>query len=71
MNSEIIIRGHNIYIINQDDNESREIYYERVNYIIKRHKIGEDMSDIIQKSYLWRNINFYGMVYPISVSKNL
>lgn len=61
-----------IYTINQDVNESREVYLERVYYIISEiNKISNidnidniNIDNIIRNSYIWRNIKFFGMTYP-------
>lgn len=61
---ECIQRDNIIYVIPKDTNESREIYVERVNYIIKlSSKNDTNFDDLINKSRIWRNTKYYGMQY--------
>jgi hypothetical protein len=64
--NEIFQRGNKVYIIPKTNDESREIYLERVNYVIKKNNEDNNLSidDIIRMSLIWRNITFYQMTYP-------
>lgn len=76
---EIIQRDNKIFIIEKSNDESREVYLARVNYIINKYnstdnnkKINnDDFMNIIKLSYIWRNIKFKKMVYPSSLTKLL
>jgi hypothetical protein len=54
-----------IYTFYKTNDESREIYLNRIQYIrnelIKNNKANID--DLIKKSLIDRNIKFFGMVY--------
>jgi hypothetical protein len=69
--------GNKFYLIKQTHDESREVYLERSNYIIKRLRDRKsdleenDYIEAINLSYIWRNIKFYGMTYPSLIIKNL
>ena len=70
---EVIQRDNKFYIISKSNDESREVYLDRTNYIIKKIDSvnNVDYNDIIRKSFIWRNINYYGMSYPSSITKKL
>lgn len=70
---EIFIRKNKFYEIEQTDNESREIFLERVKYIIEYHTSNPDIDiDYIElKSYIWRNVKFFKMKYPPSIMKKI
>lgn len=71
---EVITRGNKIYSIPRTDDESRETYLKRVEYIIEKlNDISTNMSieKVIQMSYIWRNSEIYGMVYPTSINNKI
>lgn len=71
---EIFQKGNKIYIINKTIDESREIYLARVDYIInKLNDINNKLpiDKIINISYIWRNVNFFGMTYSSAIMKML
>ena len=74
---EIIQRGDVFYSIAQTDNESREIYLNRVNYIVgilddtNNVDADIDINEVIKSSYIWRNITYYGMSYPSTLLRTL
>ena len=68
---ETIQRGNKFYLIKQTDDESREVYLSRVNYIIEKLSSDESIDDIIGLSYVWRNVTFHKMTYPSAVMKKL
>jgi len=58
--------------IQKKDDESNEIYLQRIEYIsnkIKNSKLSLD--EIINLSYVWRNHVFYHMIYPKALIKKL
>jgi len=63
---ESIQRGGIFYTIPRVDNESREIYLDRVNHVIEilSNDDSIDIRDAIRSSYIWRNIKYYGVSYP-------
>jgi hypothetical protein len=72
---ETIQLGRNFYTIVRSDEESREVYLSRITYIVNKlmtsiHNMSS-IEEIINLSYIWRNINFYNMSYPASVTKNI
>jgi hypothetical protein len=67
--TEIFIRNNIIYEIEQTDNESREIFLERVKYIIDNYTENNSIDKLIRKSYIWRNHHFFKMKYPPSIMK--
>ncbi|VBB18325.1 hypothetical protein YASMINEVIRUS_788 [Yasminevirus sp. GU-2018] len=71
--SETVQRGDVFCTVDKTDDESRELYLDRVNYIIERHKRNptENMETIVHLSYIWRNVNRCNMSYPSSVLKML
>lgn len=70
---EVFQRGEKIYVIKRTNNESRYLYLNRVNYIIKKVDSNKTKSydDIIKLSYIWRNYKYKGMIYPPSIIKSL
>ncbi len=70
---ETIQRGNKFYIIKKTDDESRELYLSRVNYIIEKITSYPEMSfdNIERLSFIWRNMNFNKIKYPSSVLKQL
>jgi hypothetical protein len=75
MVQETIQRDNKFYIIEQTPDESREIYLNRVKYIIDKLANKDLNQDIYQKtitlSLIWRNINFYKMSYPFEIMKQI
>ena len=73
INQEVFQRENKIYIIKKSDDESRELYLNRVNYIIKKISTNKNKSydEIIKLSYIWRNYTYRGMIYPSSIIKSL
>lgn len=75
---ETIQRGNKFYVIEQTSDESREVYLDRVHYIINKLEamnIDTDINDqmiqnTILSSLIWRNIHFYKMTYPSTVMKS-
>jgi hypothetical protein len=65
-----IIHNNKTYIIEKKDDESNEIYSKRVEYIISK-KENQNIDNIINLSYVWRNYMFYSMIYPASLIKKL
>lgn len=65
-----IIHNNKKYIIEKKDDESDEIYSKRVEYIISK-KENQNIDNIINLSYVWRNYMFYSMIYPVSLIKKL
>jgi hypothetical protein len=65
-----IIHNNKTYIIEKKDDESDEIYSKRVEYIISK-KENQNIDNIINLSYVWRNYMFYSMIYPVSLIKKL
>jgi len=65
-----IIHNNKTYIIEKKDDESNEIYSKRVEYIISK-KENQNIDNIINLSYVWRNYMFYSMIYPVSLIKKL
>ena len=65
-----IIHNDKSYIIEKKDDESNEIYSKRVEYIISK-KENQNIDNIINLSYVWRNYMFYSMIYPVSLLKKL
>jgi hypothetical protein len=69
MNIEKKIIEHNLnfYILKQDLYESDEIFQFRTNYIIKN--LNKDTFDnLVKKSRLLANIEFWGCVYNSSIN---
>jgi hypothetical protein len=62
-------------VIEQTPDESREIYLNRVNYIIGKLADKDLNEDIYQKiitlSLIWRNIHFFKMSYPFEIMKQM
>lgn len=70
---ESIQRGDIFYTITQTDDESREVYIDRVNYIIDmlNKDFTINIDQVIKLSYIWRNITHYGMSYPSTLLRTL
>ena len=70
---ETIQKNCIFYSVEQSDGESREVYLDRVTYIANRHEKNpsDDLTKIVQFSYIWRNVHCYGMSYPNSILKLL
>ena len=70
---EIIQRGNIFYLIGRTEDESREVYLQRVDYII--NKMTDDPSknieDVKRLSYIWRNVHFHKAGYPASIMRQL
>ena len=65
-------KNNKIYIIEKKDDESNEIFLKRVDYIIEKKEISNDkLENIINLSYIWRNITIYKMEYSSSVVKKI
>jgi hypothetical protein len=72
MNNNIIINhSDKTYTINKTDDESYEIYLERINYIKNKLNDNLDIDHIIKLSLIWRNVKFYKMGYPCSIMKQI
>lgn len=59
-----------IYAIDRADDESLDVYFKRVGYILRNIKEIDDIDDIddiIDLSYIWRNHTLFGMSYPSTV----
>lgn len=85
--AEITQKNDTFYSVEQTDDESREVYLNRVNYITERYEknsmscLTKDntcikdsrtyLIKIIQISYIWKNVHYYGMSYPNSILKIL
>lgn len=71
--TEAVQDGNRLYTIRQTDDESREMYLQRVNFIIKTMNTSptNKLSNVVALSYIWRNITFFGMSYPQSVLRRL
>lgn len=62
------------YVIPMDDTESHEVYAKRVEFIQNKINLlsGEcSIDELIRRSRIWRNINYYSMKYPSVVRKIL
>lgn len=70
---EIFRRDNQIYIIKKTPDESREIYLDRVNYLIKILKKNKNINydEALKRSYIWRNIKYFKMNYPYTIIKKL
>jgi len=70
---ESIQRGDMFYTITQTDDESREVYLDRINYIIEMLNKDSNINidNAIRSSYIWRNITYYGMSYPNTLLRTL
>lgn len=70
---ETIQRGDSFYMIEQTDDESRETYLDRVNYIINilENDVGLTIEKATLLSYVWRNIVLYKMSYPSTLLRTL
>jgi len=60
MEKEIFEYEGKFYNIEADPHESREMYMERVWFILKRVKEGTPMDEIIRKSRIWINEKILG-----------
>lgn len=71
--SEVIQKNNNYYMIEKTEDESRDVFLSRVDYIIKRSEKSPhiDIEDIINLSYIWKNVTFNGMTYSLSITKKL
>lgn len=63
---KLILNKDRYIIIEKDLSESEEIFSKRCNYILS-HSFNNstELKNIINKSRLWRNINYYNMNYDI------
>lgn len=74
---ESFIKNDFIISIKQTDDESREVYLMRVEYIIKhfdpnsQDQFKSDLDHVIKMSYIWRNMTIFNMIYPLSVTKQI
>jgi hypothetical protein len=69
---ETIQKGNKFYVIEQTPDESREVYLDRVNYVINKLEesdIDKNIEQIIALSLIWRNIKFYKMTYPSTIMR--
>jgi hypothetical protein len=75
--TEVIIRGTSIYLIKQTIDESREVWLDRSDRVIRMwvnefaNTDNKVLEDIINLSYLWRNVMIYGMSYPSQTMKKI
>ena len=69
--NECVSRDGTLYIVPKDDNESREVYLDRVNYITNKIKDCPKLEteELIRRSRIWRNINKYNMKFPSSINR--
>lgn len=69
---EVFVRNNKVYEIKKTEDESREIYLERIKYIFNKiENTKQDYDNIILQSYIWRNMKYYKMKYPSSISKKI
>jgi glycerophosphoryl diester phosphodiesterase len=66
---ETIQKGNKFYIVKQTEDESREIYLCRIQYIINMLEKNVHTENIVLMSLLWRNIKYFNMTYPIEIMK--
>tara|TARA_Y100000816_G_C25960351_1_gene501149 strand:+ start:132 stop:353 length:222 start_codon:yes stop_codon:yes gene_type:complete len=60
-----------MYTINRDKSESLDVFHKRSWYIVKKNpSTAKDLDKIIQYSFIWRNIEIYGLKYSEKI-KNL
>ena len=60
-----------LYSISRDDSESLDVFLQRSWYIVNKNpSTPEDLDRIIKYSYIWRNIEIYGLKYSEKI-KNL
>ena len=73
MSYEVIQKNNNCYVIEKTEDESRDVFLDRVEYIIKKSEKYPhiDIEDIVNLSYIWKNITFGGMTYSLSITKKL
>jgi uncharacterized FlaG/YvyC family protein len=75
--SEVFDYNGYLIKIKKCDDESREVYLNRVDYILtnydqhNKESIKSNLDYVIRISLIWRNIKMFGMVYPLSVTKKL
>lgn len=70
---EVFQRNNRLYVIKKTNDESRELYLNRVNYIINKLETNgsKNYDEIVKLSYIWRNYTYKGMIYPSSIIKSL
>ena len=69
---EIFRHGSYFYAFDMQPDESREVFLNRVQFIINASTNSEiNFEDLVQLSLLWRNVTFYNMIYPSRVMKRL
>ena len=68
---ETIQKGNKFYIIKQTEDESREIYLYRVQYIINMLEKNVPIEKLVLMSLLWRNVKYCNMTYPIEIMKKI
>lgn len=69
---EVFRRSNQIYIIKKTPDESREIYLDRTNYLIKiLNNKNINYDEALKRSYIWRNIKYFKMSYPHTLIKKL
>jgi hypothetical protein len=68
---ETIQKGNKFYIVKQTEDESREIYLCRIQFIINMLEKNHHMKNIVLMSLLWRNIKYFNMTYPFEIMKKI
>ena len=70
---EVFQRNNRFYTIIKSNNESRELYLNRVNYIITKleNDTPKSYEELVKLSYIWCNYTYKGMSYPPSILKAL
>ena len=75
--SEVFDLDGNLIKIQKTDDESREVYLTRVDYILKNYKPNSgdskrsDFEYVKRISLIWRNITIFNMTYPLSITKKI
>jgi hypothetical protein len=80
-NTPIIRQTHKVgidyYLIEKTFDESLDVYYKRVGYIIRKKSsesndaLITDIDNVSNLSMIWRNKNIFGMNYPSTVLRRL
>ena len=71
---ETIQKGNKYYEIERSDDEPYELFVARAYYIIDKYETPDNSlswEKIISNSFVWKNIKFYNMTYPTTVTKYL
>jgi hypothetical protein len=75
--SEVFDFNGNYIKIQKTDDESREVYLMRVEYILNNYDPNSkvisrsNIENLVRLSLIWRNSTIYGMIYPTSVTKKI